>query len=152
MTNKKYKLVPLEPTPEMVEAAREHHEGEAYLPVSVYKAMLAAAPAVQGEAVEYGWRLIAVNEAWDALERALSRACNKGYMPVTMGAEWNAFDWTEAPQPEEQQPAPDESALVEALEDIGASWHGVQTELEKYMRNVARRALAAHRKQQEGQP
>lgn len=38
-------------------------------------------------------------------------------------------------------------ALVEALEDIGASWHGVQTELEKYMRNVARRALAAHRKQ-----
>lgn len=33
-------------------------------------------------------------------------------------------------------------ALVEALEDIGASWHGVQTELEKYMRNVARRALA----------
>lgn len=37
----------------------------------------------------------------------------------------------------------DSETLVEALEDIGASWHGVQTELEKYMRNVARRALAA---------
>lgn len=43
--------------------------------------------------------------------------------------------------------APDVAGLVEALEDIGASWHGVQTELEKYMRNVARRALAAYRKQ-----
>jgi len=32
---------------------------------------------------------------------------------------------------------------VEALEDIGASWHGVNTELERYMRNVARLALAA---------
>ena len=51
-----------------------------------------------------------------------------------------------APQPAEQKPMADVTALVEALEDIGASWHGVQTELEKYMRNVARRALAAHRK------
>lgn len=48
-----YKLVPVEPTQEMVEAARQHHEGEAYLPVSLYKAMLAAAPAVQGEPVAW---------------------------------------------------------------------------------------------------
>ena len=39
-----YVLVPVEPTPEMLRAAREHHEGEAYLPVSLYRAMLAAAP------------------------------------------------------------------------------------------------------------
>lgn len=41
---------------------------------------------------------------------------------------------------------PDVDVLVDALEDIGASWHGVNTELERYMRNVARRTLAAHRK------
>lgn len=49
----KYKLVPAEPTPEMVEAARDQHEGEPYLPVSLYKAMINAAPAVQGEPVAY---------------------------------------------------------------------------------------------------
>src|SRR5690554_6415352 len=55
----------------------------------------------RGEPVEDGWRLIAVNEVWDALERALNRACSKGYMPDAIGEEWNAFDWTEAPQPAE---------------------------------------------------
>ena len=43
----------------------------------------------------------------------------------------------------------EKAKLVGALEDIGASWHGVNTELERYMRNVARSALAAYRKQQE---
>ena len=42
-----WRLVPIEPTPKMVEAAREHHEGEAYLPFSLYKAMIAAAPEVK---------------------------------------------------------------------------------------------------------
>lgn len=37
---------------------------------------------------------------------------------------------------------PEVAGLVEALEDIGASWDG-----EGYMRNIARRALAAYRKQ-----
>lgn len=35
-------LAPKEPTPEMVEAARKHHEGEPYLPYSLYKAMIGA--------------------------------------------------------------------------------------------------------------
>lgn len=35
--------------------------------------------------------------------------------------------------------------LVEALDDIGASWHYASSELEKYMRNRARAALAAYR-------
>ena len=39
-----WKLVPVEPTHDMVYAAREHHEGEPYLPHSLYSAMLAAAP------------------------------------------------------------------------------------------------------------
>lgn len=37
-------LVPKEPTARMVEDAREAHEGEHYLPYSLYTAMLAAAP------------------------------------------------------------------------------------------------------------
>lgn len=42
-----YKIVPIEPTSSMIAAARLHHEGEAYLPVSLYKAMLEAAPEVK---------------------------------------------------------------------------------------------------------
>jgi len=49
----KHKLVPVEPTEAMIDAARDIHEGERYLPTilytDIYKAMLAAAPAVQGE-------------------------------------------------------------------------------------------------------
>jgi hypothetical protein len=40
----KWKLVPETPTDKMVKAAREHHEGEAYLPHSLYKSMLASSP------------------------------------------------------------------------------------------------------------
>jgi len=39
-----WKLVPLEPHWSMIDAAIKHHEGEAFLPVSLYKAMIAAAP------------------------------------------------------------------------------------------------------------
>lgn len=40
-----WKLVPIEPTAEMAQAARDCHEGESFLPYSIYRAMLAAAPA-----------------------------------------------------------------------------------------------------------
>lgn len=63
-----YKLVPVEPTMEMIEAARKHHEGEAYLPVSLYKAMLAAAPAT--------------NEP-EEMKNAMQLA--QGPMPATLG-------------------------------------------------------------------
>lgn len=43
-----WKLVPIEPHWSMIDAAIKHHEGEAFLPVSLYKAMLAAAPAPGG--------------------------------------------------------------------------------------------------------
>jgi hypothetical protein len=42
-----WKLVPVEPTEAMILAAREHHEGDHYLPVSLWRAMLAAAPEVK---------------------------------------------------------------------------------------------------------
>ena len=44
-----WKLVPLEPTAEMAQAARDCHEGESFLPYSIYRAMLAAAPAQESE-------------------------------------------------------------------------------------------------------
>jgi hypothetical protein len=37
-------MVPREPTGEMLDAAAKHHEGEAYLPVSLWRSMLAVAP------------------------------------------------------------------------------------------------------------
>lgn len=40
-----WKLVPVEPTAEMAQAARDCHEGESFLPYSIYRAMLAVAPA-----------------------------------------------------------------------------------------------------------
>lgn len=39
-----WKLVPIELTAEMAQAASEAHEGESYLPYTIYRAMLAAAP------------------------------------------------------------------------------------------------------------
>jgi hypothetical protein len=42
-----WKLVPVEPTWEMISAAIKTHEGDAFLPVSLYKTMLASAPEVE---------------------------------------------------------------------------------------------------------
>lgn len=39
-----YSVVPDEPTGDMIEEARDCHEGNHYLPYSLYRAMLAAAP------------------------------------------------------------------------------------------------------------
>lgn len=44
-----WKLVPVEPNWAMLSAAIKFHEGEAFLPASLYKAMLAAAPSPGGE-------------------------------------------------------------------------------------------------------
>ena len=42
-----WKLVPVEPSWEMISAAIKTHEGDAFLPVSLYKTMMAAAPEVE---------------------------------------------------------------------------------------------------------
>ena len=44
-----WKLVPVEPNHGMIVAAASEHEGDFYLPVSLYKAMLAAAPEYKPE-------------------------------------------------------------------------------------------------------
>lgn len=43
-----WKLAPVEPNWSMIDAAINQHEGDAFLPVSLYKAMIAAAPAPGG--------------------------------------------------------------------------------------------------------
>ena len=113
----KYKLVPVEPTPEMLEAGadwcgqglgKDEAKGRA---ATAYKYMLAAAPEVEQEPVGYvSPRLL------DALRSG--KACG-----ITMEGEPDAHNGVTiplytAPQPAEQQPAPDVAALVEALEDI----------------------------------
>jgi len=40
----KFKIVPIEPTEAQIKSANDHHEGGYYLPVSLYKSMIAAAP------------------------------------------------------------------------------------------------------------
>jgi len=39
-----HKIVPIEPTYAQITSANDHHEGGYYLPVSLYKSMIAAAP------------------------------------------------------------------------------------------------------------
>lgn len=122
-----YKLVPVEPTPEMVEAAREHHEGEAYLPVRLYKAMLAAAPAVQGEPV-----------AWVTADTVDGQTVNGKPRRIW----WENNEGVGLPIYTAPQPAPDVSALEEALERV------LFCNEESVHQSVSD-ALAAHRKQQE---
>lgn len=43
----KFKIVPVEPTYAQITSANDHHEGGYYLPVSLYKSMVAAAPEYQ---------------------------------------------------------------------------------------------------------
>ena len=42
-----HKIVPLEPTNAQITSVNDHHEGGYYLPVSLYLAMIAAAPEYQ---------------------------------------------------------------------------------------------------------
>jgi len=39
-----HKIVPIEPTDAQITSANDYHEGGYYLPVSLYKSMIAAAP------------------------------------------------------------------------------------------------------------
>src|SRR5690554_3985363 len=131
-----YKLVPLEPTAEMIEAACD--EEQRPLPMwsrmkAIYTAMIAAAPAVQGEPVEFDYpefheqgmgcgledrgitdRYEAMRYGWDeALDRVAEIIDDIGPLYT-------------APQPAEQQPAPDVAELVEALESAIKAFEEIQ--------------------------
>ena len=92
-----YKLVPVEPTEAMIDAAREAHEGEAYLPVSLYKAMLAESPDVQGEPV--AWQRV------DWPDRVITNLSRRSIAEVDNEVEFRPL--YAAPQPAEHRPCPD---------------------------------------------
>lgn len=132
----KCKLVPAEPTPEMLEAGADwcgqglgadEAKGRS---VTACKAMLAAAPAVQGEPVSHDW------DDQDKCRRCGDR-------------DWYAL----ATCTPKQQPAPDVQGLVEALTELcdEIDKHEIHAAISKtsilWFKRKARKALAAHRKQ-----
>ena len=77
-----WKLVPVEPNHGMIVAAASEHEGDFYLPVSLYKAMLAAAPEYKPEQAkpefcESVMRSIPEPEAKPTIEQLASDYCNR---------------------------------------------------------------------------
>lgn len=96
------------------ELMRHVHKGDPR-DVAAYCAFLwhhnestAPAQAVEPVAIPAGWKLVRVNEYFDALIEALERADSKGYMPDVMRAPWEAFACDEnvvAPQPPAQADA-----------------------------------------------
>lgn len=100
-----YKAVPVEPTLEMVEAACD--EEQRPLPMwtrmkAIYRAMLAAAPAVQGEPV-----------AWVTADTVDGQTVNGKPRRIW----WENNEGVGLPIYATPQPAPDVEALVEALEE-----------------------------------
>lgn len=154
-----YKLVPVEPTPEMVEAAKDAYMPFGDMDLAVRMAILAA-PAVQGDPVAYMF-----SDDWGRTKIVLGKETAEHWCPPGEKIE----PLYTAPQPAEQQP--DVAQLVEALEQIerwdafpstDKTWEGSGEPVSygaafgsngerDFMRDVARKALAAHRKQQEGE-
>lgn len=110
-----YKLVPVEPTPEMLDAAVQDGicvDGKPVWKRDVvfqakwkYQQMLAAAPDVQGEPVGYVSQDF-LEGKWSLDHIAKS---DEGQISRTIPV------FAKPPQPAEQQPVPDVEALVEAL-------------------------------------
>lgn len=136
--------VPVEPTPEMLEAGADwcgqglgtdEAKGRA---VTAYKAMLAAAPAVQGEPV-------ARHHATVCYEDCLCEHGSGCKLEAECGVTVPLYT---ALQPVEQQPVPDVSALVEALEAALMVMTSKEVRLEKQADAITmvRSQLAAHRK------
>src|SRR5690606_1721107 len=154
-----YKLVPIGPTPEMVEAAEDAYMPFGDMELAIRMALLAA-PAVQwevGEGVpDY------INDAIDNLAHANYELSYAGYQERTRDVEliraYVARARQPAPQPAEQQPAPDVAALVEALERISKRASEVEcrqtpcSPIQRLFVDIMQQAddaLAAYRKQQE---
>lgn len=90
-----YKLVPVEPTPEMVSAAEDAYMPFGDMELALRMAILAA-PAVQGEPV--GWQFYKGGKWWHGND------CIKGHRKNTEEAGYLTRDVYAAPQLAEQQP------------------------------------------------
>lgn len=123
----KYKLVPMEPTPEMLAAGEFALEAGCYVS-GVYADMLAAAPAVQGEPAAGNLYAVYLRDNWDGqgdtywiLSRKqsdgvwVSDDSGKPLIQYEGDALLKVVPLVAAPQPVEQQPAPDVAGLVDAL-------------------------------------
>lgn len=114
-----YKLVPVGPTPEMVESAESAYMLFEDMELALMMAVLAAPP-VQGVPVAYLVTAIrpAPEKPYLTIKRtqveALQQADHLRSVGCTVTVE--ALGRYTAPQPAEQQPAPDVAGLVEALE------------------------------------
>jgi len=155
-----YKLVPVRPTPEMCHAAEAALDDDQSWP-AIWEEILDVAPDVQGEPVGWhegyraamkeagrGVRELYVNHQFHEGARLLLDRCRQLEQSFIKSAE-------AAPQPAEQQPAPDVEALVEALEEISQSCDSGRhdglpedgpalSDVEAWL--VANDALDAHRK------
>lgn len=135
-----YKLAPFPPTAEMVEAAEDAYMPFGDMELAIRMAILAA-PAVQGEPVgEVRFELGAPSSIFAELY-------SKSLPVLAPGTKL----WA-APQPAEQQPAPDVAGLVEALEAIQkvATHESVHTGIQAgvalgLIAAICDAALAAHR-------
>lgn len=122
-----YKLVPVEPTPKMLQVWKSMHGYSRY---NKYKAMLAAAPTLQGEPV--AWMTHRDEPMFFATAREASAYCDHDENPIPLYAT--------------QQPAPDASGLVVTLKSI-EEWVMRYADPKHPVATVARKALADYRKQ-----
>lgn len=114
-----YKLVPFEPTPEMVSAAEDAYMPFGDMDLALRMAILAA-PAVQGEPV--GW----VNS--DELDNMLDDR-TATLFPVRTG--FHGKPLYAAPQPAVQQPAPDVARLVGKVRMLIATGNRLSAEAQE---------------------
>lgn len=149
-----YKLVPVEPTPEMIDAGRS----QSSFPLGVYKSMITAAPAVQGEPVAYMFA-----DEWGRTKIVLGKETAEHWAPPGETIE----PLYTAPQPAEQQPAPDVAGLIGKMRMLVAAGNRLNEQAEECIYDdgmaevagadywcefraaleAATEALAAHRKQ-----
>ncbi|PRG18002.1 hypothetical protein [Burkholderia multivorans] len=112
------------------------------------------AEGVEPMAVPAGWKLVRVNEHFDALIAALERAESKGYLPETMREEWENFAYDEnvtaSPPPAQaaEQVAQWQLRLKDRSSPVVDHWvnispDGAKTLMEKYADVYEVRALYA---------
>lgn len=157
----KYKMVPVEPTAQMLlDGQGAWLKDPLQRSSTLYKAMVAAAPAVQGEPAAFD-----EDVALTLAEREFYTEIDERLAADIIRYARKLHTLYSAPQPAEQQP--DVAQLVEALEQIerwdgfpstGEVWEGSGEPVSygaafgsngerDFMRGVARKALAAYHKQ-----
>lgn len=129
-----YKLVPFEPTPEMIEAAEGAHMPFGDMDLALRMAILAA-PAVQGDPV--GWY------TEDNLNDKSATTYN-----AEVAQRWRAKGWPVTPFYTAPQPAPDVAELVEIAKEIVDLHDRRRVVLTVHVEALSK-ALAAHRKGEE---